>query len=121
MFASLESELEEREPSYGNLQATAPPKLLKAGTSANFQLHNFDWHNYKILTYCSYCRGLLKGSRLALSLEERASTFLFQGLYKQGMRCKACKMNVHDKCKSKVQSCRGQVKIRIDPLCCHFY
>ncbi|XP_065842063.1 uncharacterized protein [Oscarella lobularis] len=90
MFASLESELEEREPSYGNVQTTAPPKLLKAGTSANFQLHNFDWHNYKILTYCSYCRGLLKG------------------LYKQGMRCKACKMNVHDKCKSKVQSCRGQ-------------
>ncbi|XP_065841323.1 uncharacterized protein [Oscarella lobularis] len=50
--------------------------------------HMFEQHNYMKLTNCAHCGSLLKG------------------LFHQGLQCKVCKINVHDKCKSKVDGCR---------------
>ncbi|XP_062504794.1 serine/threonine-protein kinase dkf-2-like [Corticium candelabrum] len=63
--------------------------VLKQGISGSGLLHMFDWHNYKRPTSCHYCKGLLKG------------------LFRQGLKCKVCRINVHDKCKSNVQFCKG--------------
>ncbi|XP_065835505.1 uncharacterized protein [Oscarella lobularis] len=53
--------------------------------------HTFEQHSYRKMTNCSHCGNLLKG------------------IFHQGFRCKACKINVHDKCRSKVKGCKKQV------------
>uniref|UniRef100_A0A8C1XMG6 Protein kinase C n=1 Tax=Cyprinus carpio TaxID=7962 RepID=A0A8C1XMG6_CYPCA len=46
--------------------------------------HMFSIHNYKVPTFCDHCGSLL------------------WGLMRQGLQCKACKMNVHRRCESNV-------------------
>ena len=64
--------------------------------------HSFETHNYKKPTYCDICNGLLVG------------------LWRQGMQCKLCKMNIHhgegtgehDDCKSEalLRVCPGEAQ-----------
>ncbi|XP_065835316.1 uncharacterized protein [Oscarella lobularis] len=67
-------------------------KLRKAqfcsGRTSLVSSHTFEQHNYRKMTNCAHCGSLLKG------------------LFHQGFRCKACKINVHDKCRSKVEGCK---------------
>ncbi|KAM9758779.1 protein kinase C delta type-like [Menidia menidia] len=51
--------------------------------------HRFKSHNYKSPTFCDHCGSLL------------------WGLYKQGLKCEACAMNVHSYCQSKVANLCG--------------
>ena len=53
--------------------------------------HTFLVHSYKIPTVCQHCKKLLKG------------------LFKQGLQCKDCKLNIHKKCMEKVpMDCSGE-------------
>ncbi|KAF6731759.1 Protein kinase C delta type [Oryzias melastigma] len=51
--------------------------------------HRFKPYNYKSPTFCDHCGSLL------------------WGLYRQGLKCEACTMNVHSNCKSKVANLCG--------------
>uniref|UniRef100_A0A8C7ZG49 Protein kinase C n=1 Tax=Oryzias sinensis TaxID=183150 RepID=A0A8C7ZG49_9TELE len=51
--------------------------------------HRFKAYNYKSPTFCDHCGSLL------------------WGLYKQGLKCEACSMNVHFNCNSKVANLCG--------------
>ncbi|KAM6947627.1 protein kinase C delta type-like [Lycodopsis pacificus] len=51
--------------------------------------HRFKQHNYKSPTFCDHCGSLL------------------WGLYKQGLKCEECGMNVHGNCKKKVANLCG--------------
>ncbi|CAH3045244.1 unnamed protein product [Porites lobata] len=62
-------------------------KIRKAGQ------HEFEDHTFKKPKFCFYCKGLIKGLR------------------RQGVRCKACKMSVHHKCRDNVPYCRGEVPV----------
>nr|XP_039256999.1 calcium-independent protein kinase C-like isoform X1 [Styela clava] len=53
---------------------------VKQRKMASITKHNFQWHNYKRPTFCAHCGSLLVG------------------VIKQGMRCKRCEVDVHDKC-----------------------
>uniref|UniRef100_A0A672N0S8 Protein kinase C n=1 Tax=Sinocyclocheilus grahami TaxID=75366 RepID=A0A672N0S8_SINGR len=56
--------------------------------------HMFSIHNYKVPTFCDHCGSLL------------------WGLMRQGLQCKACKMNVHRRCESNVApSCGSNVNV----------
>lgn len=46
--------------------------------------HRFDVHTYKRFTFCDHCGSLL------------------YGLYKQGLQCEVCNMNVHKRCQKNV-------------------
>lgn len=46
--------------------------------------HRFDTHTYKRFTFCDHCGSLL------------------YGLYKQGLQCEVCNMNVHKRCQKNV-------------------
>ncbi|XP_022252201.1 serine/threonine-protein kinase D1-like isoform X2 [Limulus polyphemus] len=53
--------------------------------------HTFVVHSYTRPTLCQYCKKLLKG------------------LFRQGMQCKDCKLNVHKRCSEKVpMDCTGE-------------
>uniref|UniRef100_A0A9J8AWX7 Protein kinase C n=1 Tax=Cyprinus carpio carpio TaxID=630221 RepID=A0A9J8AWX7_CYPCA len=56
--------------------------------------HMFSIHNYKVPTFCDHCGSLL------------------WGLMRQGLQCKACKMNVHRRCESNVAPSCGVDSIR---------
>lgn len=60
-------------------------KIRKAGQ------HQFEDHTFKKPKFCYYCKGLIKG------------------LIRQGVRCKACKMSVHHKCRDNVPYCPGDM------------
>uniref|UniRef100_A0AAQ4QCQ3 Protein kinase C n=1 Tax=Gasterosteus aculeatus aculeatus TaxID=481459 RepID=A0AAQ4QCQ3_GASAC len=51
--------------------------------------HRFKTHNYRSPTFCEHCGSLL------------------WGLYKQGLKCEDCAMNVHANCKKKVANLCG--------------
>ncbi|XP_056885751.1 protein kinase C delta type-like isoform X2 [Takifugu flavidus] len=51
--------------------------------------HRFKTHNYRSPTFCDHCGSLL------------------WGLYKQGLKCDECSMNVHTYCKEKVANLCG--------------
>ncbi|KAM6927866.1 protein kinase C, delta b [Xenentodon cancila] len=51
--------------------------------------HRFKHYNYKSPTFCDHCGSLL------------------WGLYKQGLKCEACSMNVHSYCQAKVANLCG--------------
>ncbi|XP_031703721.1 protein kinase C delta type-like [Anarrhichthys ocellatus] len=51
--------------------------------------HRFKQHNYKSPTFCDHCGSLL------------------WGLYKQGLKCEECGMNVHGNCQTKVANLCG--------------
>ncbi|CAG02031.1 unnamed protein product, partial [Tetraodon nigroviridis] len=51
--------------------------------------HRFKCHNYRSPTFCDHCGSLL------------------WGLYKQGLKCEDCGMNVHSYCKNKVANLCG--------------
>ncbi|XP_068576069.1 protein kinase C delta type-like [Cebidichthys violaceus] len=51
--------------------------------------HRFKQHNYKSPTFCDHCGSLL------------------WGLYKQGLKCEDCGMNVHSNCQKKVANLCG--------------
>ncbi|XP_072238811.1 protein kinase C delta type-like [Leuresthes tenuis] len=51
--------------------------------------HRFKYYNYKSPTFCDHCGSLL------------------WGLYKQGLKCGDCAMNVHTNCQSKVANLCG--------------
>ncbi|XP_075952366.1 protein kinase C, delta b [Anarhichas minor] len=51
--------------------------------------HRFKQHNYKSPTFCDHCGSLL------------------WGLYKQGLKCEECGMNVHANCQKKVANLCG--------------
>ncbi|KAL6111862.1 prkcd [Pungitius sinensis] len=51
--------------------------------------HRFKLHNYRSPTFCEHCGSLL------------------WGLYKQGLKCEECAMNVHVNCKKKVANLCG--------------
>uniref|UniRef100_A0A1A8D2Z6 Protein kinase C n=1 Tax=Nothobranchius kadleci TaxID=1051664 RepID=A0A1A8D2Z6_NOTKA len=51
--------------------------------------HRFKYYNYKSPTFCDHCGSLL------------------WGLYRQGLKCDACSMNVHSQCQSKVANLCG--------------
>lgn len=46
--------------------------------------HRFTVHNYKRFTFCDHCGSLL------------------YGLFRQGLQCEACNMNVHKRCQKNV-------------------
>ncbi|KAJ3607476.1 hypothetical protein NHX12_024527, partial [Muraenolepis orangiensis] len=63
--------------------------------------HKFRIHNYKVPNFCDHCGSLL------------------WGLMRQGLQCKACKMNVHRRCESNVApncgvDARGIAKVLAD-------
>uniref|UniRef100_A0A1A8L4Q2 Protein kinase C n=1 Tax=Nothobranchius pienaari TaxID=704102 RepID=A0A1A8L4Q2_9TELE len=51
--------------------------------------HRFKYYNYKSPTFCDHCGSLL------------------WGLYRQGLKCDECSMNVHSQCQSKVANLCG--------------
>ncbi|XP_014467914.1 PREDICTED: protein kinase C isoform X1 [Dinoponera quadriceps] len=51
--------------------------------------HRFGPHNYKRFTFCDHCGSLL------------------YGLFKQGLQCEACNMNVHKRCQKNVPNSCG--------------
>ncbi|KAJ7392259.1 hypothetical protein OS493_013638 [Desmophyllum pertusum] len=63
--------------------STKGKKIRKAGQ------HQFEDHTFRKPKFCHYCKGLIKG------------------LIRQGVRCKACKMSVHHKCRDNVPYCPG--------------
>jgi Phorbol esters/diacylglycerol binding domain (C1 domain) len=55
--------------------------------------HEWETHTYKKPTYCAVCEKMLKG------------------LIHQGVRCRRCRLDVHDSCQSEVkQSCHHKAK-----------
>ncbi|XP_029162059.1 protein kinase C isoform X2 [Nylanderia fulva] len=61
--------------------------------------HRFVVHNYKRFTFCDHCGSLL------------------YGLFKQGLQCEACNMNVHKRCQKNVpNSCGINTKVMADIL-----
>ncbi|XP_072742987.1 calcium-independent protein kinase C isoform X4 [Anoplolepis gracilipes] len=61
--------------------------------------HRFVVHNYKRFTFCDHCGSLL------------------YGLFKQGLQCEACNMNVHKRCQKNVpNSCGINTKAMADIL-----
>ncbi|XP_031438484.1 protein kinase C epsilon type-like [Clupea harengus] len=78
-------------------QEEAPQEVGSQRFSVNMP-HKFRIHSYKVPTFCDHCGSLL------------------WGLMRQGLQCKACKMNVHRRCESNVApSCgvdaRGIAKV----------
>ncbi|XP_033735164.1 calcium-independent protein kinase C-like [Pecten maximus] len=56
-----------------------------SGTRFNINIpHRFSVHNYKRPTFCDHCGSLL------------------YGLFRQGLQCEACKLNVHKRCQKNV-------------------
>jgi novel protein kinase C epsilon type len=51
--------------------------------------HKFEVHNYKRFTFCDHCGSML------------------YGLFRQGLQCKSCKMNVHRRCETNVANSCG--------------
>ncbi|XP_065184524.1 serine/threonine-protein kinase D2-like isoform X2 [Sycon ciliatum] len=72
-----------------------PPWIDRAlaGQAGSVQVpHTFVVHSFKRPTVCMYCRRLLVG------------------VFRQGMRCKDCKYNVHRRCMELVQkNCTGEI------------
>uniref|UniRef100_A0A9J8BUH1 Protein kinase C n=1 Tax=Cyprinus carpio carpio TaxID=630221 RepID=A0A9J8BUH1_CYPCA len=64
-------------------QEETPEEVGSQRFSVNIP-HMFSIHNYKVPTFCDHCGSLL------------------WGLMRQGLQCKACKMNVHRRCESNV-------------------
>ncbi|XP_011694303.1 PREDICTED: protein kinase C isoform X2 [Wasmannia auropunctata] len=74
--------------------ATAAGVQSNQGTTeiARFNIdvpHRFALHNYKRFTFCDHCGSLL------------------YGLFKQGLQCEACNMNVHKRCQKNVPNSCG--------------
>lgn len=63
-------------------------RIRKAGN------HQFEDHTFKKPKFCYYCKSLIKG------------------LIRQGVRCKACKMSVHHKCRDNVPYCPGDRNLK---------
>ncbi|KAM3620806.1 uncharacterized protein V6R79_002229 [Siganus canaliculatus] len=62
--------------------------------------HRFKCYNYKSPTFCDHCGSLL------------------WGLYKQGLKCEDCGMNVHSYCQTKVANlCGINQKLLAEALC----
>ncbi|PSN56883.1 hypothetical protein C0J52_00689 [Blattella germanica] len=58
---------------------------ISSGTRFNVNIpHRFVVHNYKRFTFCDHCGSLL------------------YGLFRQGLQCEACSMNVHKRCQKNV-------------------
>ncbi|KRZ39339.1 Protein kinase C-like 1B, partial [Trichinella pseudospiralis] len=51
--------------------------------------HRFDLHNYKMPTFCDHCGSLL------------------YGIFRQGLQCQTCHMNVHKRCERNVANTCG--------------
>jgi novel protein kinase C epsilon type len=61
--------------------------------------HRFLVHNYKRPTFCDHCGSML------------------YGLYRQGLKCEACDMNVHKRCQKNVaNNCGINAKVFADTL-----
>ncbi|CAH0551266.1 unnamed protein product [Brassicogethes aeneus] len=61
--------------------------------------HRFEVHNYKRFTFCDHCGSLL------------------YGLYRQGLQCEVCNLNVHKRCQKNVaNNCGINVKQMADIL-----
>ncbi|EZA56699.1 Protein kinase C-like 1B [Ooceraea biroi] len=77
-------------------------QLSQDNESTRFNIdipHRFIVHNYKRFTFCDHCGSLL------------------YGLFKQGLQCQACNMNVHKRCQKNVpNSCGINVKAMADIL-----
>ncbi|XP_077350688.1 protein kinase C epsilon type-like isoform X2 [Festucalex cinctus] len=79
-------------------------KVEEPAASQRFSVnlpHKFRIHNFKVLTFCDHCGSLL------------------WGLLRQGLRCKACKVNVHRRCERNVApncgvDARGIAKVLSD-------
>ncbi|XP_076841794.1 protein kinase C eta type [Brachyhypopomus gauderio] len=65
------------------MKKPAKEQTTNQGFSINVP-HKFSTHNYKVPTFCDHCGSLL------------------WGIFKQGLQCKICKMNVHIRCKGNV-------------------
>lgn len=67
------------------MQQTAKQELPPGGQRFNVNVpHRFVVHNFKRFTFCDHCGSLL------------------YGLYKQGLQCEVCNMNVHKRCQKNV-------------------
>lgn len=60
-----------------------PPQVVGQRFNVNVP-HRFIMHTYKRFTFCDHCGSLL------------------YGLYKQGLQCEVCSMNVHKRCQKNV-------------------
>lgn len=61
--------------------------LQSSSQSARFNVnipHRFVVHNYKRFTFCDHCGSLL------------------YGLFRQGLQCEVCSLNVHKRCQKNV-------------------
>uniref|UniRef100_A0AAY4CNF7 Protein kinase C n=1 Tax=Denticeps clupeoides TaxID=299321 RepID=A0AAY4CNF7_9TELE len=69
------------------LVVTVCPRMKKPAKEEGFSInvpHKFSVHNYKFPTFCDHCGSLL------------------YGIFRQGLHCKMCKMNVHIRCQGNV-------------------
>ncbi|GFS64603.1 calcium-independent protein kinase C [Trichonephila inaurata madagascariensis] len=69
----------------GSRDATADEVAGGGGSRFNINIpHRFTVHNYKRPTFCDHCGSML------------------YGLFRQGLQCEACSMNVHKRCQKNV-------------------
>jgi len=71
---------------------TRCPGVQKEDDVAGFNInvpHRFEIHNYRTFTFCDHCGSML------------------YGMFRQGLQCKVCNMNVHKRCKTNVPNTCG--------------
>ncbi len=71
------------------------------------KIHQFNVHTYATPTFCDHCGSML------------------YGIFKQGLQCKSCLMNIHEKCKVNVPNMCGcdavekrgriELEVRVEP------
>jgi Phorbol esters/diacylglycerol binding domain (C1 domain) len=82
------------------VESTASPSIVASPSSSSEseQPHQFETRSYSTPTYCQVCSGLLVG------------------LWRQGMQCKVCKMNIHHgQGKGEHDDCRAEALLKSCP------